>query len=417
VGFRATTVSGARSTGKACAARTLGPVRLPHLPRRSVLLGLAAAPLSVAACSDDRTPAAPSASTPPTTTTTTTTAPKPRVTGAGLPADLLASLTALYLGGRVSATAGVSAALARRKPVATAPKVVGTTSTWKGTPIASVATGKDVTLLVKGSKGWVVVGGWWPSMSVKRPALRASRILAIGSDARNPQPVTKCRADALQIIGVDPVKGVGGIVGIPRDSWVSLSSGGSGKINAALVFAGVDGLVRTAERASGVPIDGYVITGFKGFRAMVRGVGGIVVVASRSLRSVDGFQIVRPGTNKLDAKHALALARERKHLPNGDFGRSANQGLLIRSGVAMMQKLGPAQLARVLGRMGPHLQTNLSVVDVLNLSASLYLSPAAGIPNKVVPGSIGTRQGQSVVVLGGAARSVFNDMRNGRIGA
>jgi LCP family protein required for cell wall assembly len=382
-----------------------------------VLLGIAAAPVGLAACSDDKPAKAPASSTPPTTTTTTTAPPKPRVTGYGLPADLLTVLTALYLGGSVPASGDVRPSLAKRKPLAKPPKVVGTTGTWKGTSIASVASGKDVTLLAKGAKGWSVVGGWWPSLSVPRPAMKVKRVLAIGSDARNPQPVTKCRGDALHIIGVDPNRGVGGIVGIPRDSWVPLSSGGSAKINAALVFGGVDGMVRTAERATGVQIDGYVIAGFKGFRGMVRSLGGIVVVAKKSLRSVDGFQIVKPGTNKLDAKHALAFARERKHLPNGDFGRSANQGVLIRSGVAMMQKLGPAYLARMLGRMGPHLSTDLSVVDVLNLSASLYLSPAAKIPNVVVPGSIGTRSGQSVVVLGGAARSVFADMKDGRIRA
>jgi LCP family protein required for cell wall assembly len=391
-------------------------VRFSKLSRRSVLLGIAAAPVGLAACSDDKPAKAPTSSTPPTTTTTTA-PPKPRVTGAGLPADLLTVLTTLYLGGTVPAVGNVGPALAKRKPVAAPPKVVGTTGSWKGTAIASVASGKDVTLLVKGTKGWAVVGGWWPSLSVARPALKVKRVLAIGSDARNPQPVTKCRGDALHIIGVDPTRGIGGIVGIPRDSWVPLSSGGSAKINAALVFGGVDGMVRTVERATGVQVDGYVIAGFKGFRGMVRSLGGIVVVAKKALNSVDGFQIVKAGTNKLDAKHALAFARERKHLPNGDFGRSANQGVLIRSGVAMMQKLGPAQLAKMLGRMGPHLSTNLGVADVLNLSASLYLSPAAKIPNTVVPGSIGTREGQSVVVLGGAARSIFSDMRDGRIRA
>jgi LCP family protein required for cell wall assembly len=311
----------------------------------------------------------------------------------------------------------VATALGRRKPVAAPPKVVGTTGTWKGTPIATVTTGKDLTLLVKRGKGWSVVGGWWPSLAVGRPASKTMRVLAIGSDARNPQPVTKCRGDALHIIGVDPAKGVGGIVGIPRDSWVPLASGGNAKINASLVFGGVTGMVHSVSRVSGVQIDGYVITGFKGFRAMISALGGVVVVASKSLTSVDGFRIVKPGTNRLDAKHALAFARERKHLPNGDFGRSANQGVLIKSGVAMAQKAGAAQLAKLLSRMGPHLQTDLTVEEVLNLSASLYLSPAAKIPNKVVPGDVGTRDGQSVVLLGGGAKSIFADMRDGHLRA
>ena len=388
----------------------------PHLPRRSVLLGLLAAPLTLAACSKDEPKAA--ARTIGSSTPTTTSAPSPRVTGAGLPADLLAAMTALYLGGKVQTAGGsVASAIAKRARRTGAVAVRGTTGTWKGAPIATIVEGKDVTLLVKGKEGWAVVGGWWPSLKVSRPAFPTMRILAIGSDARSPEPVTKSRADALHIIGVHATKGVGGIVGIPRDSWVSLSSGGNGKVNAALVFGGVSGQVKTVARATGVPIDGYVIAGFKGFRGMVRSLGGIVFVASKALQSVDGLAIVKPGSNKLDATHALALARERKHLPNGDFGRSANQGAIIRSGMVMAQKAGPSALAGLLSKMGPHLSTDLSVSEVLNLSASLYLSNSAKVANTVVPGAIGTREGQSVVLLGSGAKRIFADMKNGLLGA
>ena len=397
---------------------TLERVSESSLPRRTLLLGLFAAPLTVAACSGDKPkPATSSSATTPSSTTTSATAAPPKVTGAGLPADLLSVLTALYVGGNVPVTtASVGAALGKRKTRTAGLKVTGSTGTWHGSPIATVVQGKDLTLLVK-DKTWKVVGGWWPSLSVYRPPFPTMRVLAIGSDARNPQPVTKCRGDALHIIGVDAKKGVGGIVGIPRDSWVPLSTGGNGKVNASLVFGGVGGMVTTVERASGVSIDGYVITGFKGFRAMVRSLGGIVFVASRSVQSVDGFRIVKPGTNKLDAKHALALARERKHLPNGDFGRSANQGALIKAGIVMARKAGPGALAGLLSKMGPHLSTDLTVGEVLNLCASLYVNTGAGVPNKVVPGAIGTREGQSVVLLGSGARSIFSDMKNGRLGA
>jgi len=388
------------------------------LSRRSVLLGLVAAPLTVAACSGDKKkPATPSSSS--STTTTTTTAPtpgQPAVTGKGLPKDLLAVMGAIYLGGKVPATGAVASALSKRKPLKASVAVTGTTGRWMGSTVASVVHGKDVTLLVKGTSAWSVVGGWWPSLSVYRPPFPTMRVLAIGSDARTGQPVEKCRGDALHIIGVDH-KGVGGIVGIPRDSWVPLSTGGNAKVNAALVFGGVNAQVRTIEQASGVQIDGYVITGFQGFRGMVDSLGGIIFVAKQSLRSVDNFQIVKAGTNKLTSKTALALARERKHLPNGDFGRSANQGELIKAGMVMAQKLGPAQLARLLGLMGPHLTTSLTPTQVLNLCAGLYLSDAAKVSNKVVPGAIGTRDGQSVVLLGSQADSTFADMKDGRLGA
>jgi hypothetical protein len=85
--------------------------------------------------------------------------------------------------------------------------------------------------------------------------------------------------------------------------------------------------------------------------------------------------------------------------------------------MVMAQKLGPAQLARLLGLMGSHLATSLTPTQVLNLCASLYLSDAAKVSNKVVPGAIGTRDGQSVVLLGSQAQSTFADMKDGRLGA
>ena len=383
---------------------------LPKLTRRPLLAGLLAAPLLTAACSKDEpskaAPAAPS-------TTTASAPPKPAATGAGLPADLLAVISALYIGGSVPSGGAVAQALGKRKPFGKSVTVAGSTGTWKGTPVAVVTVGKDVTLLTKG-KGWTVVGGWWPSLGVARPPMKAMRVLAIGSDARSGQPVEKCRGDALQIIGVDG-KGVGGIVGIPRDSWVALSTGGTSKINAALAFGGAKAQAATVSRAAGIPIDGYVVAGFKGFRGLVSAVGGITITVGSALRSVDGFQIVKAGTNRLNSKNALAFARERKHLSNGDFGRSANQGRLIKAGMVMAAKAGPAALPKFLSKIGPHVATNLSVDEILNLCAGVYVSNPASVKTKVAVGSVGTRSGQSVVVLGGAAKSAFRDLKDGRL--
>jgi polyisoprenyl-teichoic acid--peptidoglycan teichoic acid transferase len=386
-----------------------------HPSRRSLIASLLAVPFVAAGCSDNEKPKAqPSTST--TTTTTTPPPPKPKVVGKGLPADLLATMTALYLGGSVATSSDQRAALAKRKTAKASLTVAGSTGTWKGFPIAVVTRGKDVTLLVKpATKKWTVVGGWWPSLGVARVPRKSARVLAIGSDARNHQRPEKCRADALQLIGVDN-KGVGGIVGIPRDSYVPLSTGGTNKVNAALAFGGPAAQVRTVARATGVPIDGYVMAGFKGFRAMVTAVGGITFASKTTLRSVDGYQILRAGTNKLNSKTALGLARERKHLSNGDFGRSANQGRLIRAGMVMARAQGPARLPRYLTAMSPHLTTDLDVVQVLNLAATVYLGNPAATKTAVASGSVGTRGGQSVVLLGGSARAAFANIKDGRLG-
>lgn len=391
---------------------------LSHLSRRSLVASLLGAPLLVAGCSKDAKPkAAPTTTTPSSTTTTSAPPkPKPKVTGKGLPADLLAAMTVLYLGGTVQAAADHKVALGRRKTVKTSVSVAGSTGSWKGVPIAVVTRGHDVSLLVKPrGRKWTVVGGWWPSLGVARVPRKTMRVLAIGSDARTAQRPEKCRGDALQLIGVDN-KGVGGIVGIPRDSYVSLSTGGTSKINAALAYGGPGAQVQTVARATGVQVDGYVMAGFKGFRGMVWKLGGIRFVSKTSLRSVDGFQILRPGANRLNSKTALALARERKHLPDGDFGRSANQGRLIKAGMVMARAAGPVRLPGFLSAMSPYLTTDLDVVEVLNLASAVFLGNPASTRIGVGAGPVGMRDGQSVVIVGGQAASLYRDMKDGRLG-
>jgi len=385
------------------------------MPRRALLAGLAAVPVAVlAACSKDKPkPAATSTSS---SSTTTTAPPRPQASGKGLPADLLAVMTAMYVGGKVPASGAVAAALAKRKPAGKSVTVAGSTGTWQKTPIAVVTQGKDVTLLVKG-KAWSVVGGWWPSMGLAGATPgRTMRILAIGSDARPSQKVASTRADSLHIIGID-AKGVGGILGIPRDSWVSLSSGGVNKINASLAFGGPKGVVRTVEKATGVQIDGYVLTGFKGFRALVNAIGGIRYVAPSIFKGEHGI-LAKKGLNILKGEPALSFARERHTLRNGDFGRSVNQGNLILAGMGMARSGGPRALTKYLSAMSPHVATDLTPGEVLNLSAAAFQTNPNHVTNTVALGGIGTRGGgQSVVLLGSAARADFRDMKDGRLRA
>nr|WP_238338237.1 LCP family protein [Pedococcus badiiscoriae] len=241
-----------------------------------------------------------------------------------------------------------------------------------------------------------------------------TRILAVGSDARPNQTPDKCRADALHIIGVD-ARGVGGIVGIPRDSYVPLSTGGTDKINAALVFGGTNGIVRTIENTTGVKIDGYMLTGFKGFRAILDGVGGIPYVSKVMLKSDGGTLLVKVGRNLLDSSTGLGLARERHSLPNGDFGRSANQNAILLAAMAVAKAKGPAGLPKLLTVIGANVKTDISATMALNLASSVFRTTAA-VPNQVAQGGVATKGGASVVVLDSSAKALFADMANARLG-
>jgi LCP family protein required for cell wall assembly len=283
-------------------------------------------------------------------------------------------------------------------------------------PIAVVTKGKDVTLAVK-APTWKVVGGWWPSLRVARPSLGggARRVLLVGSDARPGQPVDHSRGDSLHIVGLDG-QGGGGIVGIARDSYVDLASGGRGKINSALTFGGPTGLQRTVVSATGVPLEGYVITGFLGFQQLVDGFGGLPLNAPVAVKDVMSGANVQAGRNKLSGAEALSYGRARHGVAGGDFGRSANQGRLILAGAAFAKLAGPASLPRLLNRGAPNIATNLSAEQVLTFAAGAYVTRPQNVHNRVAAGGFGmTSDGQSIVLWDAEARGLFADIRNGNL--
>jgi len=353
----------------------------------------------------------------PTTTVAGARSNPVQFTARQLPADLSAVIRSVYLGGAVQSSPAARNALHQRQTSKGPRPVVadGALSTWNGVPIAVVTTGKDLTLAVK-APTWRVVGGWWPSLGVPTPALGgARRILLAGSDARPGEDVNKSRADSLHIVGVDG-HGGGGVLGIPRDSYVSLASGGMGKINSALVLGGPVGLQRTVTSATGVSLEGYLITGFVGFKKAVDSIGGLPMNVPVTVVGAGASVVIKAGPNRLDGRSALAYGRQRHSVAGGDFGRSANQGLLIMAAGAFAKLSGPARLPGMLHAAAPNVTTNLSAEQVLTFAAGVFVTRPKKVQNRVAPGSFGTTpDGQSVVLLDARARRMFADIRDGNL--
>jgi len=294
--------------------------------------------------------------------------------------------------------------------------VSGSIGVWKGVRIAVVTRGKDVTLLVRAPK-WKVVGGWWPSVSVSAPSLGGAprRVLMVGSDARPGQVVEHSRGDSLHIVGFDG-HGGGGVLGIPRDSYVPLATGGRGKINSALTFGGPAALQRTVASATGVPVEGYLITGFMGFKLLVHGIGGLRLNIPVAVNDSGSHVNVKAGPNKLTGSQALAYGRARHAVAGGDFGRSANQGLILKAAGDFVKLVGPARLPAILSAAAPRIGTNLSAEQVLTFAAGVFVTRQSRVHNKVATGGFGmTSDGQSIVLLDARARSLFADIRDGNL--
>ena len=336
----------------------------------------------------------------------------------GAPAPLAALVRTLYAGGDLAHAASPSAraALASRTVHRGGVAAKAAVGSWMGTPVAVVTAGDDVTLAV--GPTWKVVGGWWPSLGITRPSLgRAGPrwVLAIGSDARKGQPLEHTRADVLQVLGVDG-DGGGGIMGMARDLWVPLSTGGKGKINAAMVFGGPEAQVRTVRAVTGLPVQGYVVIGFSGFKRVVDEQGGIpIVIPTTVIASHAKNLVIEAGAQTLSGAKALAYARERKTLPDGDFGRSRHQGEVILAAAIKAKLAGPIAIPSALTSFSAVGRSNLTAEQILTFTAGLHTLSPLKVGRGVAKGAFGWAGSQSIVVLGNQARSLFADFRDGNL--
>ncbi|WP_195909075.1 LCP family protein [Microlunatus sp. Gsoil 973] len=391
-----------------------------RMPRRSLLALLAAAPAAVVTACTGKTPSGPSPTVPTATAAATDQAsagPKPAnptasagkvtVTTKGLTGGLAELATALYSGNDVRTTAATAILEQRRRPNTDEVVVTGSAGRWRGTPVGVLAHGDDLTFAVQRREGWTVVAGRWPSLGLH--ALSAGDrqfALIIGSDAREKQgeSITRSRGDTLHVCGVDG-RGGAAIVGIPRDSWID-----GEKINAAMVFGGPAGQTAAVAKLTGLPVDHYVVTGFLGFQRLVRAIGGVTVDSP----GIPGRGIPK-GVVRLKPEKALQFARERHMLPNGDFGRSANQQRLLAGLVLAMKTLGPTRFGSLVNAASRLTETNLPAENALQYAAWAWTIRPSKVGRAVATGGFGWRGSQSVVLLGSHAQTIFKDFADGNL--
>jgi polyisoprenyl-teichoic acid--peptidoglycan teichoic acid transferase len=248
-------------------------------------------------------------------------------------------------------------------------------------------------------------------------------VLVIGSDARPGycEPAEKCLADSLHLIGINPQRRTATILGIPRDSYVDIPGQGQAKINEALLDGGPQLVVETVEALVGVDIDYYFLTAFEGFRHMVNDVGGFQVEIPYAIAGSGSLPSLSPGLQELDGELALALARNRKGVPNGDFSRSENQGLILLAALEKFRsdvRRDPTTLMTWLVSGLTHIRTDLSAGEIFALALACTSIPPARVNNLVTPAGIGTSpEGASIVTLGEEADAIFADIaKDGLVG-
>ena len=129
-------------------------------------------------------------------------------------------------------------------------------------------------------------------------------VLLLGSDSRPGEQMNRGRSDSIHILGINPEAHRATVFGIPRDSWVNLSTGGTNKINAAMAAGGPEATVATVEAVTGITFDYYVLTGFDEVTHAVNQIGGLQIDVPYTV--VGDRQTFQAGPQRMPARRCSA---------------------------------------------------------------------------------------------------------------
>lgn len=138
--------------------------------------------------------------------------------------------------------------------------------------------------------------------------------------------------------------------------------------NAGGLETGVQYAMKTIEDQAGIPVENFLMINFNGLVNLVNDVGGIDIdnTTGQTLYISDTepeyTAKVPPGKQHIDGDQALVYARDRHHLPNGDYGRAAHQREVIS---AVMTKLlaldNITQYQKFLDDISEDIKTNIPI--------------------------------------------------------
>lgn len=212
------------------------------------------------------------------------------------------------------------------------------------------------------------------------------------------------------------------LVGIPRDSYVPLASGGRDKINAALHRGGISNTKATVSSLfDGLTIHYVAQTNFRDFiRVCVLFNGFAVVnkVASSVTSAVTG-RVTRFPRGKLQVWGAdwLIYARQRKGLPRGEFDRGERHRAIITGmthAAKWLYTRDPDRLARIARGVFDHVNVygGLNRGNVLGLLPHLQTISYANFASLKVPHAA---VGDSVTLAYGPLADLSRALRNGDV--
>ncbi|MCJ7666407.1 MAG: LCP family protein [Actinobacteria bacterium] len=209
-------------------------------------------------------------------------------------------------------------------------------------------------------------------------------ILILGRDSRDTEG-ERGRTDTIMLLYLDPEKGIGSLLSIPRDTLVEIPGYGEDKINAAYAYGGEELTIRTIQEFIGADINHYVTLDFQGFVDLVDAMGGVDITIDRPLVDPKSGANLSPGDHHLTGEQALAYTRSRS-TELGDIGRIQRQQHLFKE--LIDQKLNIQYLSNI-----PHYfnilientRTDLEVMTILRYSKAALSFNSESFETGIIP--------------------------------
>lgn len=152
------------------------------------------------------------------------------------------------------------------------------------------------------------------------------------------------------------------LINTPRDAYVYLPN--SGDMKDKLTHAGIYGIensMKTIGNLYDIDIDSYMRVNFTGFQEIIDSIGGVDVYSDQAFIVTGGGFSYSEGMNHMNGIEALAFARERKSLGNGDNQRGINQMKVIEAIVSKVTSSGEllSNYKGILGGLSESMQTSV----------------------------------------------------------
>jgi LCP family protein required for cell wall assembly len=208
----------------------------------------------------------------------------------------------------------------------------------------------------------------------------AFTVLLLGSDDDSKFGPDHVLTQSMILVRVVPSTKQVTMLSIPRDLYVPMSVGWSGKIDGAYSYGGAAAAIATVEQNFHVHVDEYIWVGLLGLIKLIDAMGGVDVVTSNPVlddyypqdilsSNPYGYQrvAVLAGPQHLDGIHAMEYVRSRHGDLQSDLGRSQRQQQVL---IAIRQKakqIAPADLPAMASAIGGELKTSISLSKVAEL--------------------------------------------------